>query len=170
MFGDIVGGAQDSDCISRLQQEQCLVLRGNHDQWAVERAEKTLDSEQLGWLADLPLRAHNEKMLAVHTDFELDGEAVRWRELSASLEVDDYFKRHSQWSWLLAAHSHRASMTRLSQGRSEYLSTAKLRSQLTMQLTGDRVFLDVGWVNDGVVVVDGLMSRVEFVFWGPEPS
>lgn len=165
VFGDIVGGAQDSACISLLRQAQCLVLRGNHDQWAVERAEKTFDSGQLAWLASLPLQARNSQTLAVHTDFEVDGESVRWKELSASLEVESYIKRHSGWRYLLAGHSHRASVTIKSEDSSDYVSTAKLRNQPVRELRSGQIFIDVGWVEDGIVIFDGAASRAEFLFW-----
>lgn len=165
VFGDIVGGPQDSDCISRLKQEQCLVLRGNHDQWAVERAAKALDSGQLAWLASLPLQACNEQTLAAHTDFMIDGEFIRWKELSASFEVESYLTRNGKWRWLLAGHSHRASMTIRSAEHFEYVSTAKLRNQTVRELHSGQAFIDIGWLQDGVVIFDGLTSRAEFLFW-----
>lgn len=164
-FGDVVGGADDSACIARLRQVGCLVLRGNHDQWAVERDSAQLTQHEKEWLRVLPLRAENEQTLAVHTNYEVDGERVLWSELQSSLEVEQFCHLHWDKRFLLAAHTHHASLT--SQNlETPYHSNASLRLQPLHALGTGQHFIDVGWASDDVVIFHSNPEpTVEFVFF-----
>lgn len=81
--GDIVGyGTYPSECIKRLQENNFLVLKGNHDHGlatgnfkkgfsgtaakVLEWSQQYIDESQRQWLEDLPPLEHNEHWLAVH--------------------------------------------------------------------------------------------------------
>ena len=164
-FGDIVGGAHDSACIARLRQAGCLVLRGNHDQWAVERDSAHLARDEKEWLRRLPLHAESEQTLAVHTHHEVDGERVRWFELQSSLEVEQFCQLHQAKRFLLAAHTHHASLTSQSL-ETPYRSKGSLRLQPLQALGPGQHFVDVGWASDNAVVFHlNPEPTIEFLFF-----
>ncbi len=83
VVGDIVGyGTYPRECIERLQQDNFLVLKGNHDHGlatknfkkgfsstaatVLEWSQHRIDETHRQWLEELPPLEHNEHWLAVH--------------------------------------------------------------------------------------------------------
>lgn len=83
LLGDIVGyGPYPSECITRIQNSQFLVVKGNHDQglatgnfkkgfsktaaWVLDWCESRVSAVDKKWLVDLPSVLHEESWMALH--------------------------------------------------------------------------------------------------------
>lgn len=170
-FGDIVGGNSDSACIEILRRESCLVLRGNHDQWAVERRDTGFSQEDLNWLNGLGFSSQNHQTLALHTDYEAVAgvDRILWHELQSKLEVSRFLEKHPEKRFVLAAHTHNASITYQAGDQHQFSSQTRLRKDPTLELKpGGQYFIDIGWARDNVVVFRGTphSPSVRYIFFG----
>lgn len=173
-FGDVVGGDQDRQCIDLLMQAGCLVIRGNHDQWAIERQDQALSQAHLAWLESLEYSLENEASLAVHTHFEIcrDGQ-VLWYDLQSSIEVERFLEMYPKKKLIFAAHSHRAALNSYySDGPPQFVSTSGLRTKPMIELLKGRHLIDVGWASSNIVIFSGDKETptVEYVFFDNQIS
>ena len=166
-FGDVVGGDQDRQCIDLLIETECLVLRGNHDQWAIERQDQALSQTHLAWLESLKYSLENETSLAVHTHYEVQDKQVFWHDIQSSIEVERFLAKHITKKFIFAAHSHRAALNCHGDGLPKYVPTSKLRVEPKMALPTGRYLIDVGWVSSNIVIFSGneRIPTIEYVFF-----
>lgn len=168
ILGDIVGGKADSACIQAIKEIYCIALRGNHDQWAVERANLSYSAADYEWLSKTLFQISNDDTLVLHTKFfrRSDGQ-VDWYQLQGALEVSDFLAENKKYRTILCAHTHLPAINLRRGCALEYISSRKLRENPKFILDGDQSLVDVGWASDNVVIFNSESSTpsVEFVFF-----
>ena len=124
-LGDMVGyGADPMAVVQRIQglaQQGAYVLQGNHDAMAVNPPDEVqtigestarwthrqLSPEQRGWLAQLPLTAHEDTLLLVHASAD---EPALWRyvydQRSATASLDAALQQWPGVRYVFGGHVH----------------------------------------------------------------
>jgi predicted phosphodiesterase len=118
-LGDVVGyNANPSECVQRIQELECPVVKGNHDEQASntlptegfnELAEEAIDwtrdqlsAEQKSWLADLRLTRQVHDFAIVHATLDAP---KRWGYVFNELDAIASFT-HQQSSLCFFGHTH----------------------------------------------------------------
>ena len=147
-LGDIVGyGPNPAECLDLIRSKEMKCVLGNHDagvtgklslkhfrnpnRHLIELSKKMLSSEQLNWLAELPLIIEDadESWVAVHSSPE---NPQKWEYLNSAFRVRQILKSIPH-QFCFAGHTHRAGVV------SEIIGLNKLKD-------GHKFFINPGSV------------------------
>ncbi len=126
-LGDIVGyAASPVECLRRLKQMGCAVVKGNHDEAAsedldldgmsetarcgIEYARKKLSQAKRTWLGELPLTFESEGRQFVHSSLKCPRE---WRYILDEPDARSHFKVQ-KWALAFCGHTHQPGVWHLS--------------------------------------------------------